>query len=110
MMHTVLALLVVLLVCQASIKPGVPWYDTNGNLLDAHGAGLLQHDGKYYWYGSRRTLDALGTQDDGGIALYSSSDLYSWDFESVVVPVFNCTSPNSGSGVSSGDYPAPNCR
>lgn len=26
----------------ASIKPGIPWFDTDGNLLDAHGAGLLQ--------------------------------------------------------------------
>ena len=55
----------------ASIRPGVPWNDTDGNLIDAHGAGLLLHAGRYYWYGSRRTLNATGTQNDGGIALYT---------------------------------------
>ena len=52
----------------ASIRPGVTWNDTDGNLIDAHGGGLLLHAGRYYWYGSRRTLAAPGTQHDGGIA------------------------------------------
>ena len=119
----------------ASIRPGVPWNDTDGNLIDAHGAGLLLHAGRYYWYGSRRTLNATGTQNDGGIALYSSADLYSWRFESLVLPVFNCSSPHrraSGVGGSAGsgaahpaagravrdedrrawaaDYPPPSCK
>ena len=110
-----------------SIKPGQNWTDTSGNLIDAHGAGLLEHAGKYYWYGSRRTLGAPGTQNDGGIALYSSSDLYAWTFESVVVPVFNCSSNNSRPeqpeqqqqqqqqqpdgerGLSGSGYPPPSC-
>ena len=33
-----------------SIKPGVPWFDTDGHLIDAHGAGILEHEGKYYWF------------------------------------------------------------
>lgn len=33
----------------AAIKSGVPWYDTDGNLVDAHGAGLLEHESKFYW-------------------------------------------------------------
>ena len=32
-----------------SIKPGVPWHDTDGNLVDAHGAGILEHAGVFYW-------------------------------------------------------------
>ena len=109
-----------------SIKPGVFWHDTDGNVLDAHGAGLLEHAGTFYWYGSRRTMDATGTQMDGGIALYSSTDLYSWKFESVILRPFNCTSPDgsgsasaSPSGSATGpedvgvrhadDYPPPNC-
>ena len=107
------------------IKSGEPWHDTAGNLIDAHGAGLVQHDGRFYWYGSRRTVNASGTQMDGGIALYSSSDLYSWDFESVVLNVFNCTSNStvpmsafaSVSASTAGahasrfdtDYPPPSC-
>ena len=32
-----------------SIRSGVPWYDTDGHIIDAHGAGILEHEGKYYW-------------------------------------------------------------
>ena len=82
---------------------------------------MLLHAGRYYWYGSRRTLNAAGTQDDAGIALYSSADLYSWRFERLVLPVFNCSSPHdrraggvggssgSGAGSGAGDYPPPSC-
>ena len=40
-------------------------------------------------------MNATGTQQDGGIALYTSKDLYSWQYESVVLPVFNCTDNNT---------------
>ena len=30
---------------------GEQWLDTAGNPLNAHGAGMLYHDGKYYLYG-----------------------------------------------------------
>ena len=93
-------------------RSGEPWRDTDGNVIDAHGAGLLLHDSTYYWYGSRRTANASGTQMDGGIALYSSTDLYEWRFESVVLHVFNCTSNDTtsrrGGGGGSG-YPPPSC-
>jgi hypothetical protein len=96
-----------------SIKSGVPWQDTDGNLINAHGAGLLEHEGMYYWYGSRRSINATGTQMDGGIALYSSADLYNWKYESVVLPVFNCTSPDRKERASDvqeiSNYPPPNC-
>ena len=32
-----------------SFKSGRPWYDTDGNVIDAHGAGLLENSGKFYW-------------------------------------------------------------
>ena len=72
-----------------AFRPGTPWLDTAGNAIDAHGGGLL-HDAdgaKYYWYGSKRNGHPCvgATCDDLGINLYSSSDLYSWDFESLVV-------------------------
>ena len=59
---------------------------------------------------------------DGGIALYSSADLYSWKYESVVLPVFNCTRNNTGTsdvddtfattitdGRLNQSYPPPSC-
>lgn len=98
---------------QPEIRPGIPWYDDSGNIIDAHGAGLLLHNGTYYWYGSRRQMNASGTQMDGGIALYSSKDLYSWRFESIVLSVFNCSSNNTHriSVGHDGDdsYPPPSC-
>ena len=35
--------------------PGQVWNDTDGNPINAHGGGLLYHNGTYYWYG----LDGL---------------------------------------------------
>lgn len=57
---------------------------------------------------------------DGGIALYSSEDLYSWKYERLVLPVFNCTDNNTGTASSlaaspvkysdkDGTYPPPSC-
>ena len=31
--------------------PGKEWKDTDGNPINAHGGGVLYHDGTYYWYG-----------------------------------------------------------
>ena len=31
--------------------PGEVWKDTDGNPINAHGGGLLYHNGTYYWYG-----------------------------------------------------------
>lgn len=33
------------------IVPGDVWLDTSGNPINAHGGGILYHNGKYYWYG-----------------------------------------------------------
>eukprot|EP01043_Picozoa_sp_COSAG02_P061747 COSAG02_NODE_8359_length_2598_cov_13.235447_2_plen_397_part_00 len=99
---------------RAGFRSGQPWRDVDGNVIDAHGAGMLLHNSTYYWYGSRRTPNASGTQMDGGIALYSSADLYEWRFESVVLPVFNCSSNDTRqrAGIiysGSSEYPPPSC-
>ena len=33
------------------IVSGEVWLDTSGNPINAHGGGILYHNGKYYWYG-----------------------------------------------------------
>ena len=99
----------------SSIRSGELWKDTDGNVIDAHGAGLLLHNGTYHWYGSRRTADAIGTQMDGGISLYTSPDLYQWKFQGVVLQPSNCTSNSSRSAATLPardtrlDYPPPSC-
>ena len=32
-------------------RPGQVWNDTDGNPINAHGGGMLYHEGTYYWYG-----------------------------------------------------------
>lgn len=34
-----------------AIVPGEVWNDTDGNPINAHGGGILYHEGTYYWYG-----------------------------------------------------------
>lgn len=76
---------------------GEPWLDSKGDVIDAHGGGMLEDAGTFYWYGSARRFcakDQAGNRSicgdrDGGINLYSSTDLYSWDFVSTVVKAFN---------------------
>jgi hypothetical protein len=77
------------------IRPGEPWFDTDGNVIDAHGAGMLLVGDTYYWYGSRRN-HGMGHMranrsccSSGGISLYTSKDLYRWKHHGVVLAPFN---------------------
>lgn len=64
----------------SSFKPGEHWYDTNGDLINAHGGGLLFHNNTYYWYGESR-----GATASRGVNVYSSKDLYNWKFEGLAL-------------------------
>lgn len=67
-----------------SFKPGQPWLDTNGNIIQAHGGGMM-YDEKtetYYWYGEDKTNGYLPAT---GVHAYSSKDLYNWKDEGVVM-------------------------
>lgn len=65
---------------------GERMYDTNGNLIQAHGGQIqeLTFDGetRWYWIGEDKTNDYRPV---GGIHVYSSEDLYNWDDEGVVL-------------------------
>ncbi|THU76258.1 hypothetical protein K435DRAFT_879470 [Dendrothele bispora CBS 962.96] len=39
------------------IVPGAPWYDTDGNVLSAHAGGIVEHDGKWYWFGQNERAE-----------------------------------------------------
>ena len=60
--------------------------DTEGKHINAHGGGILEKDGVYYWYGEHR---GDGSMDSGqkGVACYSSTDLRDWKNEGIVLPV-----------------------
>ncbi len=78
------------------IVPGSVWRDTDGNPVNAHGGGILFHEGTYYWYGelkgdSTYRLDWVETwecwrAEAGGVACYSSKNLKEWKFEGRVLP------------------------
>ena len=78
-----------------SIMPGVPLYDDNGGLVQAHGGGMLwdEKTQKYYWYGEARETSHIPEHlqkyaDWGwriGVACYSSSDLYNWTYEGLAL-------------------------
>ena len=78
-----------------SFMPGEVWKDTDGNPINAHGGGLLYHEGTYYWYGEYKkgktilpewaTWECYRT-DVTGVGCYSSRDLLNWKFEGIVLP------------------------
>ncbi|TCO44063.1 Ig-like protein group 4 [Kribbella antiqua] len=70
-----------------SFRPGAPWLDTNGNVIQAHGGQVVparDDDGRriYYWYGEDRSK---GYYDSPGVHLYSSYDLYNWKDEGLAL-------------------------
>jgi len=79
-----------------AFTPGENWLDTDGKPINAHGGGILHHEGVYYWYGEfkeGRTYLANANKSwggtrvlAGGVSCYSSRDLYTWKNEGVVLP------------------------
>jgi hypothetical protein len=62
--------------------PGRQWLDTNGNLIQAHGGGLMRHEGKWYWYGEDRSNGYVAI----GVSGYVSDDLLNWQHLGLVLP------------------------
>ncbi len=79
---------------QSSFVPGEIWKDTKGNVINAHGGGILYHKGTYYWYGEIKKGDTWLVADQswecyrvpaGGISCYSSKDLLNWKYEGIAL-------------------------
>ncbi len=68
-------------------EPGKLWNDVDGNPINAHGGGILHHEGVFYWYGEQRPAGPSTLDAQIGISCYSSRDLYRWKFEGTVRPV-----------------------
>lgn len=79
----------------SNFVPGEVWNDTSGKPINAHGGGILFHDGVYYWYGElkegRTYLPASnaswgGTRVvAGGVSCYSSTNLTDWRSEGIAL-------------------------
>jgi beta-galactosidase len=79
-----------------SFRPGDVWRDTEGKPINAHGGGLLFHEGVYYWYGEFKEGQTYVIEANkswggtrvlaGGVSCYSSTNLYDWKNEGIVLP------------------------
>ncbi|WP_216823616.1 family 43 glycosylhydrolase [Niastella vici] len=75
-------------------NPGQSWYDDRGEVINAHGGGLLYSGNTYYWFGERR-----GRQGTSGVNVYSSQDLYNWKYEALALQT---DSANEASDIATG--------
>ena len=78
-----------------NIQPGNVWNDTQGNPINAHGGGVMYHNGIYYWFGEIKkgktwrvpyiTSWECYRTNAGGISCYSSKNLINWKYEGVAL-------------------------
>ncbi len=66
---------------------GEVWRDTCGQQINAHGGGMLFHEGIYYWHGECRPVGPASLDALIGVSCYSSSDLVNWKNEGVALSV-----------------------
>lgn len=73
---------------QESFKPGETWLDEKGEVINAHGGGILHINNTYYWFGEKR-----GRGASEGVNVYSSANLYTWKHEGLALsPATDTTS------------------
>lgn len=74
----------------AGFRPGQLWPDSEGEHINAHGGGIMYHEGTYYWFGEHK-----GRRNNAyvGVMCYSSRNLYNWEKEGVALAV--STDPKS---------------
>lgn len=73
----------------ASFRPGEVWLDESGVPINAHGGGILFHEGRYYWFGEHKIEGEAGNFAQVGVHCYSSQDLYRWKDEGIALKVSN---------------------
>jgi hypothetical protein len=68
---------------QAILRPGEVWPDDRGQHIQAHGGGIINVDGVYYWFGEERAQGLDPTKRY--VSCYSSKDLVHWTFRHRVI-------------------------
>lgn len=58
------------------IRSGELWPDDKGQHINAHGGGILQYKGHYYWFGEDK--DSQTNNALVGVSCYRSDDLIKW--------------------------------
>jgi hypothetical protein len=68
-------------------RPGEIWLDAAGVPINAHGGGVLFHEGVYYWFGEHKIAGEAGNRAHVGVHVYSSTDLLQWTDRGIALPV-----------------------
>jgi hypothetical protein len=68
-------------------RPGAPWPDDKGVHINAHGGGLLEYGGTYYWFGEHKVAGDAGHRAQVGVHVYSSRNLTDWRDEGIALAV-----------------------
>lgn len=66
---------------------GQLWLDDKGVHINAHGGGVLFHDGVYYWYGEHKIAGKAGNTAHVGVHVYASRDLTNWVDKGIALKV-----------------------
>ena len=67
------------------IRSGELWPDAGGVHINAHGGGMLEHDGTYYWFGEHKADHTSAALH--GVMCYSSKDLLHWKNHGIALAV-----------------------
>jgi hypothetical protein len=65
----------------SSLYNGIQWADTSGNPIQAHGGGIIEVGGYYYWFGENRNPNGTFY----AVSCYRSTDLVHWEFRAHVL-------------------------
>ena len=69
-----------------SIRPGMEWLDTEGKRIQAHAGYMIYANDKFYWYGENKEKSISEYEIwHWGVKLYSSTDLYNWTDEGIIM-------------------------
>ena len=63
---------------RAAFLADATWPDERGVHINAHGGGVLAHNGVYYWFGEHKVAGRRGNSAQVGVHCYTSTDLYNW--------------------------------
>ena len=59
------------------VNNGIPWFDDRGEIVNAHGACIVEENGRYYLFGEYKSDKSNAFP---GFSCYSSDDLVNWKF------------------------------
>lgn len=75
-------------VMQTDIQPNKIWPDDKGVHINAHGGGVMFWKGLYYWHGEYKVPGkGEGSGADGGMNVYTSTDLVNWTNVGLILSV-----------------------